>query len=740
MKFFNSIIDVCCKCIHYILCVLFFFSANNLAFATTTAISPKQESVKDPLKTQLSSHIGPESHVVSTISSNGEVAGGYSSIQEYQRQASIWSGPFWSYPTKLGTLKPDNTGMASILALSADGKIAGGYSTPLNKDSLHAVIWSGDNWKTATDIDINRSNRAIVSEVSALSADGKIAGGHSSANDKDWLTGAIWSGDHWQTYTDIGMDIEHAKYPIYSGVSVLSGDGKVAGGYMSRNRHASHAIIWSGDKWEKKTIVDGSSSDSLFDKTFNNSVSEVLALSFDGKVAGGFNINDKKNPQATVWVGENWANKVNLGALTSDPSGESKVLSLSPDGSIAGGYSSVNGNSAVSHAIIWFDKNWKNKTDLGTLKNDLSGSSEILSFSPDGKIAFGESDSDDKVKHPFLFRVPREALNTPSLPLKTVGSKRLIKDENVHTTKPFLVDAVNTRSAINQVATDAFTLIKSQEHTLTNLQQGCVANGGHLCWLIYTKPAAFMSKNVMPVVNVGYGVTEVFSLGGVVTQPLSRYFPDSYKMNGNNFGFGLYADWHAPKRLGQIYFRPAISFSQYEVDIKRLILPHTENGRGNSKINGFSSSLEWGGGHPIISPTVLFFWHTGLRYNHVARNAYKEDDTITLPVAYNPINYNNARGDLGADIRVSIVQHLIWVSGIKVEHILKENNLISNSSIDKTSRLSIHDISPKTSTTLKNGLVYTLSNNISVSIFESGISSIPGNKNWKFSCSLNGTF
>ncbi|WP_157989340.1 hypothetical protein [Candidatus Erwinia haradaeae] len=701
-------------------------------------ILPKEESSDDVLKTQLASPADPESHVVYAISSNGEVAGGYSSIQEYQRQASVWSGLSWLHPTKLGTLKSDNTGMASILALSADGKIAGGYSTPVNTDSRHAVIWSGDNWKTATDIDSKRSNHAIVSEVSSLSADGKIAGGHSSANDKDLLTGAIWSGDHWGTYTNVGMDIEHAEYPIYSGVSVLSGDGKVAGGYMSRNRHASHAIIWSGDNWEKKTIVDRSSSDSVFDKLFNNSVSEVLALSFDGKIAGGFRINEKQVPQATVWLGDNWVKQVNLGTLSSNASGESKVLSLSPDGLIAGGYSSVNAHSSVCHAIIWSGKDWQDKIDLGTLKNDLSGSSEIFSFSPNGKIAFGESDTDDRVKHPFLFRVPREV--SPSLPINSVGSKKLIEDKNIHMMKPFLVDSINTRSAISQVSADTFTLIKSQEHTLTNLQKGCVAGDNRLCWLIYTKPATFMMKNVTPVVNLGYGVTETFSLGGVITHPLSRYFPDSYKMNGNNLGFGLYADWHAPKRFGEIYFRPAISVSQYEVDIERFALPHTEHGRGNSTLNGFSSSVEWGGGNPIISQAVLFFWHTGLRYNHFSRNAYQEDDMITLPVSYNRINHSNARGDLGADIRVSIVRHLIWLSGIKIEHILKENDLISNSSIYETSRLGIRDSSPKTSTTLKNGMVYTLSNNISISIFESMIPGTSGHENWKFSCSLTGTF
>ncbi|VFP88546.1 Autotransporter beta-domain superfamily protein [Candidatus Erwinia haradaeae] len=738
MKFSNMIISVCCKYIHYIFYVLFFFSTISLVFAVTIPILPKEESVDDALKTQLASHADPESHVVYAISSNGEVAGGYSSIQEYQRQASVWSGLSWAHPTKLGTLKSDNTGMASILALSTDGKIAGGYSTPVNTDSRHAVIWSGDNWKIATDIDSQRSNHAIVSEVSSLSADGKIAGGHSSANDKDLLTGAIWSGDHWGTYTNVGMDIEHAKYPIYSGVSVLSGDGKVAGGYMSRNRHASHAIIWSGANWGKKTIVDGSSSDSIFDKLFNNSVSEVLALSFDGKVAGGFRINEKNIPQATVWLGDNWVKQVHLGTLSSSASGESKVLSLSPDGLIAGGYSSINGNGSVCHAIIWSGKDWKNKIDLGTLKNDLSGSSEIFSFSPNGKIAFGESDADDIVKHPFLFRVPREASDL--LQLDSVSSKRLIEDKNMHMMKPFLVDAINTRSAINQVSTDAFTLIKSQEHTLTNLQQGCVAGNNRLCWLIYTKPAAFMAKNVIPVVNLGYGVTERFSLGGVITRPLSNYFPNSYKMNGNNLGLGLYADWHAFKRFGEFYFRPAVSFSQYEADIERFALPHTEYGQGNSTLNGFSSSLEWGGGNPILGQSVLFFWHTGLRYNHFSRNAYQEDNMITLPVSYNKINHGNARGDLGADIRVSIVRHLIWLCGIKIEHILKENDLISNSSIYETSRLSIRNISPKTSTILKNGMVYTLSNNISVSVFESIIPSTSGHENWKFSCSLTGTF
>lgn len=77
-----------------------------------------------------------------------------------------------------------------------------------------------------------------------------------------------------------------------------------------------------------------------------------------------------------------------LGTLKSDDSGSSEVTTLSDDGSIAGGL--ADNSSPYSHAAIWSGTDWKTKTDPGTL-NRTSGESRVNVLSDNGKIAGGRA-------------------------------------------------------------------------------------------------------------------------------------------------------------------------------------------------------------------------------------------------------------------------------------------------------------------------------------------------------------
>lgn len=46
--------------------------------------------------------------------------------------------------------------------LSADGKIAAGYSDTDSKTIQHAVIWSGENWATKTDLGTFKADNSGV--------------------------------------------------------------------------------------------------------------------------------------------------------------------------------------------------------------------------------------------------------------------------------------------------------------------------------------------------------------------------------------------------------------------------------------------------------------------------------------------------------------------------------------------------------------------------------------------------
>ncbi|WP_230949875.1 hypothetical protein [Xylella fastidiosa] len=177
----------------------------------------------------------------------------------------------------------------------------------------------------------------------------------------------------------------------------MSKDGKIiAWNYDSRapsgaipSSSQSNATILSGENWSTKTKV----------KTLrfkNSGRSEISVFSTDGKIAAG-NSSAKKGQRAyeraMIWSGDNWVRETDLGTLRNDNSGGSIVSSLSTDGKIAAGFSDSD-NLSYTHATIWSGENWRKKTDLGTIANDNTGHSAVTALSGDGKVAAGSSISE----------------------------------------------------------------------------------------------------------------------------------------------------------------------------------------------------------------------------------------------------------------------------------------------------------------------------------------------------------
>ena len=114
-------------------------------------------------------------------------------------------------------------------------------------------------------------------------------------------------------------------------------------------------------------------------KNDNSGRSGASAISGDGSVVvgGSFIIPNSlfglTDPRATIWSGSGWANKTDLGTLKADNSGSSEANAVSGDGLVVGGWASNDNGEA--RGIIWSGSNWSTKTDLGTLKADNSGSS-----------------------------------------------------------------------------------------------------------------------------------------------------------------------------------------------------------------------------------------------------------------------------------------------------------------------------------------------------------------------------
>ena len=81
-----------------------------------------------------------------------------------------------------------------------------------------------------------------------------------------------------------------------------------------------------------------------------------------------------------------------LGTLKNDNSGSSNATAANSDGSLVVGQTF---NNLESRATIWSGSNWANKTDLGTLKADNSGGAEASALSGDGLVVGGSAHNDN---------------------------------------------------------------------------------------------------------------------------------------------------------------------------------------------------------------------------------------------------------------------------------------------------------------------------------------------------------
>ncbi|AIC12349.1 hypothetical protein LZ757_07030 [Xylella fastidiosa subsp. morus] len=218
-------------------------------FQRATIWSGNNWATKTDLGTLRNDNSGGSS--VSSLSSDGKIAAGNSEsdLKEdvtsnfYQRPV-IWAGDNWATKIDVGTLRKDNLGKAQINALSNDGKIAAGTSeidTVTKEVYQQATIWSGENWATKTRLGSLRSDNLGNSQVIALSADGKIAAGYSETDSKT-IHAIIWSGENWETKTDLGtFKSDNAGS---SGIEALSADGTIAVGFSSTDAKGRRAVLW----------------------------------------------------------------------------------------------------------------------------------------------------------------------------------------------------------------------------------------------------------------------------------------------------------------------------------------------------------------------------------------------------------------------------------------------------------------------------------------------------------------
>ena len=321
------------------------------------------------------------------ISANGRTVVGGSNSDSDSR-AVVWSGSNWGTKTDLGTLKADNSGWASASAISDDGSVVVGTADGYNARGSNAVVWSGSGWSTKTDLNLpHNSEITRSSSAHGVSGDGSVVVGKAYVNLTDDMHAVVWSGSNWASQTDLGtLTTDNSRYSSrYSSANAANRDGSVVVGYSGNDINEQRAIVWSGRNWGTKTDLGTLKAD-------NSGHSTASAINRDGSVVVGWADDDNGSSYATVWSGSGWGTKTKLD--TPEDFG-SRASSVSADGSVIGG-STINVYGSP-RATIWSGSNWGTKTDLGTLKTDNSGISEVSGISADGNFAVGvaEAENDD---------------------------------------------------------------------------------------------------------------------------------------------------------------------------------------------------------------------------------------------------------------------------------------------------------------------------------------------------------
>ena len=299
--------------------------------------------------------------------------------------------------TDLGTLKSDNSGRSVAYAVSRDSSVVAGTSQSDSDFFNRATVWSGSGWGTKTVLGTLRSDNSGSSFAYAASRDGSVVAGD-AVNDIGEVHATIWSGSNWANKTDLGT--LKADNTGHSTAYAVSDDASVVVGSAENDDNnylpTYRATVWSGNGWTTKTDLGTLRSD-------NSGSSSAYAVNSDGSVIVGQS-EDDINPlgHAIVWSGSGWTTKTDLGTLRSDNSGQSIARAVSRDGSIVVGKAGNNDHSE-NRAVVWHGENWGKKKDLGTLKADNSGFSEAYAVNEDGSVIGGWAENDNGENHATIW-------------------------------------------------------------------------------------------------------------------------------------------------------------------------------------------------------------------------------------------------------------------------------------------------------------------------------------------------
>ena len=560
------------------------------------------------------------------VSSDGSIVVGDADDGNGLR-AIVWSGSNWATKTNLGTLRADNSGWSHANAVSSDGSLVVGYTL---YDSLqnHATVWSGSGWGIKTDLGTLKSDNSGWSSANAVSRDGSVVAGM-AVNDNGEQHAAIWSGSGWSTKTDLGtLRSDNSGSSV---VYAVSDDASVVVGNSQHTNFlypATHATVWSGNGWTTKTDLGAPDVDNLY-------ISSATSVSSDGSVIAGYAKDFGLNSRAIVWSGNGWTTTTDLGTLKADNSGVSRALAVSKDGSMVGG--EAENDNGEKRATVWSGSNWSTKTDFGTLKTDNSGSSVVNAISADGNFAVGSADNDNGDTRAVVWNL-----------------------RNLNNARP--ADTANTRASLSLLSADTAAMLAQRSRAAENLLGGCRADGGKFCYSAgYTHDVGHGARSRGARFAFGYGISDNFDAAVSLAVPARAEENGSHRLK-SGVGIGLSARLHNGAGW---YAVPAAAFETDKTRIRRPHLDGTESPENTVRTKGHAYSLTAGRDYGTSGEKTLG-WYAALRRTEAERPSYSEDAGLSFPFAYGAAKLKETSLAAGIKGRLPLTGKLAWYGNAEV--------------------------------------------------------------------------
>ena len=560
------------------------------------------------------------------ISHDGSVVAGEAERDNGESHATIWSGSGWTTKTNLGTLKSDNSGNSKVYAVSSDGSIVAGEADN-DSGASRATVWSGSGWTAKTDLGTLKSDNSGAAVAYAVSRDGSVVAGQAD-NDSGERRAAIWSGSGWTTKTDLGTLM--ADNSGDSAVNAVSDDASVVVGeaYQYNSLYGDHATVWSGNGWTTKTDLGTLAAGNIY-------VSSATSVSSDGSVIAGWADNDDFIPRAIVWSGNGWTTKTDLGTLKADNSGRSQAMGVSSDGSTVGG-EAENDNGEL-RATVWSGSNWTTKTDLGTLKTDNSGSSSVSGISADGNFAVGRAENDNGNTRAAVWNL-----------------------RNLNNARP--ADTANTRASLSLLSADTAAMLAQRGRAAENLLGGCRADGGKFCYSAgYRRDIGHGASSRGADFALGYGISDNFDAAVSLAVPARAEENGSHRLK-SGVGIGLSARLHNGAGW---YAVPAAAFETDKTRIRRPHLDGTESPENTVRTKGRAYSLTAGRDYGTSGEKTLG-WYAALRRTEAERPSYSEDAGLSFPFTYGAAKLKETSLAAGIKGRLPLTGKLAWYGNAEV--------------------------------------------------------------------------